>query len=122
MVRAGHQVLLLADKPGPRFQANCSWHRILPGPQLETLAEAVHEFSPEVIHLHAPDYPESLIRGLASRLGEKLPLLVSTPVFGRPPEDRRVLLLTGTCCVGVFTFYRLGRWLKQPPAEMPAAG
>ena len=122
MVRAGHQVLLLGEKPGPRFEANCSWHRLLGSPQLETLAEAVREFSPDVIHLHAPDYPESLIRGLVSRLGEKPPLLVTTPVFGRPPEDRRVLALTRTCCVGVFTFYRLGRWLKQTPAQMVRNG
>jgi len=122
MVRAGHQVLLLAEKNGPRFQPSCSWHGVLRGPRLEALAEAAHEFSPDVIHLHAPEYPEDLIRGLATRLGEKPPLLVTTPVFGRPPEDRRLLALTRTCCVGVFTFYRLGRWLKQRPTEMVRNG
>ena len=122
MVRAGHQVLLLAEKTGPRFQPSCSWHRLLRGPRQEALAEAAREFAPDVIHLHAPEYPEELIRGLASRAGEKPPLLVTTPVFGRPPEDRRLLALTRTCCVGVFTFYRLGRWLKQQPAEMVRHG
>ncbi len=122
MVRAGHQVLLLAPETGPRFQPSCSWHRLLADPRLKTLAEEVREFSPDVIHLHAPEYPEDLIRGLATQLREKPPLLVTTPVFGRPPEDRRLLALTRTCCVGVFTFYRLGRWLKQQPAEMVCNG
>ena len=48
MVRAGHQVLVLAEKTGPRFQPSCSWHRLLAGPRLETLAEEVREFSPDV--------------------------------------------------------------------------
>ncbi len=122
MVRAGHQLLLLAQETGPRFQPSCSWHRVLPGPRLEMLAEVAREFAPDVIHLHAPEYPEDLIRSLTTRLREQPPLLVTTPVFGRPPEDRRLLALTRTCCVGVFTFYRLGRWLKQPPAEMVRNG
>jgi len=121
MVRAGHQVLLLAKKTGPRFQPSCSWHRVLRGPLPSAVAEAAREFSPDVIHFHAPEYPEDLIRNLAGRLAEK-PLLVTTPVFGRPPEDRRLLALTRTCCVGVFTFYRLGRWLKQQPGEMVRNG
>ena len=118
MVRAGHQVLLLGMQAGPRFQPSCSWQRLIAAPELEALARAVHEFSPDVVHLHAAEYPEALIQHLACGHGEKPPLLVTTPVFGRPPEDRRVLALTRTCCVGVFTFYRLGRWLKQTPAEM----
>jgi len=122
MARAGQEVLLLAEKTGPRFQPSCSWHRLMAGPELETLAEAVREFSPDVIHLHASEYPEGLIHHLADWPGEKPPLLVTTPVFGRPPKDRRVLALTRTCCVGVFTFYRLGRWLKQTPAEMVRHG
>lgn len=122
MLRAGNQVLLIAEKTGPRFQPSCSWHRLMAGPRLEALADAAHEFAPDVIHLHAPEYPEDLVRGLASRPGKKPPLLVTTPVFGRPPVDRRVLALTRTCCVGVFTFYRLGRWLKRQPAEMVRKG
>ena len=122
MVHAGHQVLLIAERTGPRFEPSCSWHRLLPGPRLEALTEAARQFAPDVIHLHGPEYPEDLIQGLASRLWEKRPLLVTTPVFGRPPQDRRVLALTRTCCVGAFTFYRLGRWLKQPPAEMVRNG
>ncbi|MGC2323139.1 MAG: glycosyltransferase family 4 protein [Terriglobales bacterium] len=118
MLRAGHQVLLLGDNPGPRFQPSCSWHRLLPGARLQALVGAAREFGPDVIHLHAPEYPEDLIRGLAAELREKPPLLVTTPVFGRPPEDRGALALTRTCCVGVFTFYRLGRWLRQSPAQM----
>lgn len=122
MLRAGHQVLLLAENPGPRFQPACSWHRLLVGSRLEALGAAVHEFAPDVIHLHAHEYPEDLIRALATELREKPPLLVTTPVFGRPPADRRVLALTRTCCVGVFTFYRLGRWLRQAPAQMVRNG
>jgi len=116
MVRVGHEVRLIAERDGPRFQPSCSWHCLLPG--LEALTEVAREFAPDVIHLHAPEYPEKLIRSLSSQLGEKPPLLVTTPVFGRPPKDRRLLALTRTCCVGVFTFYRLGRWLKQQPYEM----
>ena len=122
MLRAGHRVLLIAEKSGPRFQPSCSWHRLLPGLQAETLAEATRQFVPDVLHLHSPVYPEDLIQGLVPRLGEKPPLLVTTPVFGRPPQDRRLLALSRTCCVGVFTFYRLGRWLKQSPAEMVRNG
>ncbi|HYA95543.1 MAG TPA: hypothetical protein VEC95_04655, partial [Terriglobales bacterium] len=73
-------------------------------------------------HLHAPEYHEGLIRCLADRAGPNPPLLVTTPVFGRPPEDRCILALTRTCCVGVFTFYRLGRWLKQSPGDMVRNG
>jgi len=118
MVRAGHHVLLIGETNGPRFDPSCSWHCLRPGPPLEALVEAAREFKPDVVHLHGPDYPEELIRSLASRLRDRLPLLVTTPVFGRPPQDRAVLALTRTCCVGTFTFYRLGRWLRQRPAEM----
>jgi len=122
MLCAGHQVLLIGEKTGPRFQASCSWHRLLPGLRLEALAGVARQFAPDVIHLHAAEYPEELLRGLARELRQPPPLLVTTPVFGRPPEDRRLLALTRTCCVGTFTFYRLGRWLKQPPAEMIRSG
>lgn len=122
LVRAGHQVLLLGEKTGPRFDPSCFWHRVWPGPRLEALTEAAQQFAPDVIHLHGPEYPEDLIRGLAGRLCKRSPLLVTTPVFGRPPQDRRVLALTRTCCVGAFTFYRLGRWLRQQPAEMIGNG
>ena len=122
MLRAGHHVLLIAAGGGPRFQPSCSWHRLALGLQLQALTDAIGEFAPDVVHLHAPEYLEALIRGLTSQAGNKPPLLVSTPVFGRPPEDRRLLVLTRTCCVGVFTFYRLGRWLKQNPGEMIRSG
>lgn len=122
MVRAGHDVLLIGETTGPRFDGSCPWHCLLPGPRLEVLIEAARGFAPDVIHLHGPDYPEDLLRGLVGRLREQQPLLVTTPVFGRPPRDRRVLALTRTCCVGAFTFYRLGRWLKQQPAEMVRNG
>jgi len=122
MVRAGHEVLLLARESGPRFQRSCLWHRLLTDPQRESLAGVVREFSPDVVHIHAHEYPEELIQNIAARPWEKSPLLVTTPVFGRPPLDRRMLSLTRTCCVGVFTFYRLGRWLKLRPAEMIRKG
>jgi len=118
MVRAGHDVLLIGETAGPRFDLSCFWHNLRPGPRIEVLAEAAGEFRPDVIHLHGPDYPEDLVRGLTSRLRGQQPLLVTTPVFGRPPRDRNVLSLTRTCCVGAFTFYRLGRWLRQQPEEM----
>ena len=118
MVRAGHDVLLIGEEGGPRFEPSCSWHCLRPGPRLEVLSEAARRFAPDVIHLHGPEYPEDLIKGLAACLRHNPPLLVTTPVFGRPPQDRRVLGLTRTCCVGTFTFYRLGRWLNQQPAEM----
>ena len=122
MIRAGHDVMLVAEETGPRFEPSCFWHCVRPGPRLEVLAEVARQFAPDVIHLHGPDYPEDLILGLCSRLRERMPLLVTTPVFGRPPQDRRVLALTRTCCVGAFTFYRLGRWLKQQAAEMIGNG
>jgi len=122
MVRAGHDLRLVGEKDGPRFDPSCSWHCLLPGPGLEALSELARQFAPEVIHLHGAEYPEDLIKGLASRLREKPPLLVTTPVFGRPPQDRGVFALTRTCCVGAFTFYRLGRWLKQAPAAMVRNG
>jgi len=121
MMRAGHQVLLCGDGPGPRFQASCSGHRLL-GSGPKALADIARHFAPDVIHLHAPEYPEDLIRSLATEPRDKVPLLVTTPVFGRPPADRGILKLTRTCCVGVFTFYRLGRWLRQLPQEMVGNG
>lgn len=69
----------------------------------------VEAVQPEVVHLHAPAYAEQLVTRL--RLVCPRSLVVSTPVFGRPPEDRALLRQTHTCTVGVYTFYRLRKWL-----------
>lgn len=109
----GHEVRVVAPKGGPRFEeagnSNLA-HIILPDSRPETLAQLLRETGCDVLHIHDAAFDEALIDYLADGMELVSPLIVSTPVFGRPPKKRRILTQTKTCCVGLYTFYRLCKW------------
>ncbi len=111
----GHSVWLIGRGKGPRFD-----HQTAGGPIYELVQDdsrclaLLTEISPDVIHIHGHLYDESLVRALANRKALHDALIVSTPVFGRPPDDRGILGQTCTCCVGIYCLYRLLRWLRMP--------
>lgn len=116
MAHNGHACLVLGAADGPRFvrseEAATCLHVIAPD---ASIVGYVRDFRADVVHIHHAAYRESLIRELIHAAPRAL--IVSTPVFGRPPKDRGVLPQTKTCCVGVFTLYRLLRWLQLDPAH-----
>lgn len=76
----------------------------------ETLATVVRSLTPDVVHVHAHTFDAKLINDLSA----VVPLLIYTPVFGRPPDDLELLKKVRLCCVGKFTAWRLWRWLGCP--------
>jgi hypothetical protein len=130
MARLGHSTAVMAAAGGPRFSANPQpaslTHRVLQTDDPRATAAALLEHDPQVIHLHGPAYHEQLIEQLHAKAGDQLRsgrrVLVSTPVFGRPPLQKAVLSQTRTVCVGVYTFYRLCRWLGLTPSAAIGQG
>jgi len=122
MAESGHDVTIVGAGGGPRLPAGGQpnpAHVVVGSEDPCLLATAIRDINPDVIHIHAAAYAEPLLGELLriepTGLRSGRPLLVSTPVFGRPPSDRKVLDRTKTCCVGVYTFYRLCRWLGVTP-------
>ena len=122
MVQMGHQVRVVGiGGGGPRFMGTDAAalaegrleHVVAPTPDTADVAGHILDFRPNVVHVHGAAYEEALVRRLA---GEEA-LIVSTPVFGRPPLDPKLLRITRTCCVGLYTFYRLCRWLELSGEE-----
>lgn len=109
----GHEVWLIGCGDGPRSET----HHGDKNPQYEIIENhadllvTLGELSPDVVHIHGPNYDEPLIDRISSNPALGNTLLVSTPVFGRPPKNFRTLDRTHTCCVGVYCLYRLLRWL-----------
>ena len=110
MHEAGHSVWVVGQEDGPRFAADSSDHPThCIARRQDELLTLVDEVQPDVIHIHAAAYDEPLVTALRIRSPDSL--LVSTPVFGRPPRHKQTLVNTRTCCVGQYTFFRLCRWL-----------
>jgi glycosyltransferase involved in cell wall biosynthesis len=114
----GHPTVVIGRGGGVRFRPELAETSSPPGAGLlrhqivsdseDAVVEAVEREAADVVHVHAAQYDEGLVRRLAGHPGR---VIVSTPVFGRPPLDRSILSRTRTCVVGVYTFYRLCRWL-----------
>jgi glycosyltransferase involved in cell wall biosynthesis len=66
-----------------------------------------------VVHIHSAAFETARVSAATAACPSAL--VVSTPVFGRPPEDLDTLRQTKVCCVGTYTFYRLCRWLRVRP-------
>ena len=125
MAEAGHRVFVAAAGDGPRFAGAGSRtfpgggtleHRLL-GEEPEALRLLIEELQPQIVHEHA-----AYVEGcgvLAPHAAGRSPQHGTwiTPVFGRPPEDRSVLGRVNVCCVGVYTLYRLLRWLGRDPTR-----
>ena len=118
----GHEVYVLAEDSGPRFRSDPGpgqKHVVLGGSDPALAARAIDEIAPDVVHFHRSHYVDELVRRVAGRPGR---VVVSTPVFGRPPDDRGLLEQTRTCLVGCYTFYRFCRWTNQTGEAAIARG
>lgn len=115
MAQLGHEAVVVGRGTGGRHRPDTPprlKHISLPDFLPETVLSSICEISPDVVHIHSNVYEEPLIRLLHERFQGSGPLVISTPVFGRPPLDHEILKQTRTCCVGEYTFYRLCRWLR----------
>ena len=115
MAQIGHEAVVVGEGAGARYRPDAPGslrHVSLPDFLPETVLAGICEISPDVVHIHSHAYEEQLVRLLHERFAGAGPLVVSTPVFGRPPVDPAILKQTRTCCVGEYTFYRLCRWLR----------
>ncbi len=122
MAASGHDVTIVGEGGGPRMvgtrHSNPSCV-VVGRNDIRGLAATIRDSDPDVIHIHSAAYAVPLIVELLRigvpglRTGRTL--LVSTPVFGRPPEGERLTAVTKTCCVGVYTLYRFSRWLGVAP-------
>lgn len=126
---AGHgcQTLVASRQSGPRFEAAPPagvTHRVVAGATARELAAAILEFQPDAVHIHDAAYDEPLVAALAEARGRAAggPLVVSTPVFGRPPKSRATLRQTKTAVVGTYILYRLRHWLGMSLDEALRAG
>ncbi len=129
MARLGHATTIVGNGPGPRMEPGAAGpltHQLIVATDPAAIADALLESDPQVVHIHAAAYRESLVNALFDRMGHHIRAgtraIVSTPVFGRPPLDRSLLDRTRTCCVGVYTFYRLNRWLGLSSEQSIARG
>jgi hypothetical protein len=107
LAELGCETSVLGLGDGPRYDASASPHMICDNEP--AVADWALNSQPNVVHIHARDYCDGLIQCLRAACPRAL--IVSTPVFGRPPKNRALLQQTRTCTVGVYTFYRLRRWL-----------
>ncbi|QDT03495.1 hypothetical protein K227x_18790 [Rubripirellula lacrimiformis] len=117
--KMGHQVVVIGAADGPRrsmIQADSEveCHVI---PDEAGQQEFLSNLQPDVIHIHGPTYNEPLLLKLMSEARLSETLLVSTPVFGRPPENREILKTVKTCCVGIYSLYRISKWLGNPASQ-----
>lgn len=123
LARLGHEVTVVAEADGPRRRAEDQ-----PGLAAHRLAEAGHaaelvaDLSPEVVHIHGANYEVPNIAAVLNQPRLAQSTIVVTPVFGRPPEDMGLLNRVKTCCVGLYTFHRLTRWLGMKPQQAVDSG
>lgn len=113
---AGHEAIVVGSGGGPRLldrPPQGVTHRLIERTDDESFSRAILELRPDVVHMHGAGYDEPLVARLASLAGAQGggPLLVVTPVFGRPPADRATLGRCRTCLLGAYMFYRQRHWL-----------
>jgi len=121
LAELGCPTIVIGMRGGPRFEINGAEgaEHIICGDEANAVARVRVE-QPDVIHIHAHSYAEQLIKQLL--LACPRTVMVTTPVFGRPPANRALLRHTRTCTVGVYTFYRLRRWLRWSATDAVSRG
>lgn len=116
LAKLGHEAMVIGRDGGPRYLDQTPdglTHRVSESQDEAGYAREILAFDPDAIHIHGPAYDEPLVEAL-SAAGARVdgaPLLISTPVFGRPPESRAILKKTRTAVVGTYILYRLRHWL-----------
>jgi glycosyltransferase involved in cell wall biosynthesis len=128
MAKRGHECWMIGESGGARYREDAAAaaaapnlrHVVLGSPDPAVAARVIDDIAPDVVHIHRAAYVEPLVRLLAKDSRRRL--IVSTPVFGRPPEDRSLLRMTRTCLVGCYTFYRFCRWTGLSPRRAVEAG
>ncbi|MEN0111366.1 MAG: hypothetical protein AAF805_11650, partial [Planctomycetota bacterium] len=119
---AGHDAAVVGRGGGPRYLEHPPsgvTHHVIQEPEDGAYARAILALEPDVVHLHGPSYDEPLIAAL-DRAGTRVdgaPMLVQTPVFGRPPVDRATLSRVRTCLIGAYMLYRQRHWLGMSTAQ-----
>ena len=122
LAEAGNTAVVVGRGPGPRYLENPPegvTHHLSEATDDTTYAQEIISLEPDVIHLHDGAYNEELIEALA-KAGARVdgwPLLVQTPVFGRPPKDRATLGRVRTCLIGAYMLYRQRHWMSMSTAE-----
>lgn len=126
LVTLGHEAIVIGASGGPRLLDSPPkglTHRVSTAQSPAEYAREILSFDPDVIHIHDGGYEEPLIEAIAAaRSGSERPLLVSTPVFGRPPSKRSILKQTRTAVVGTYILYRLRHWLGLSLDQALASG
>lgn len=113
---AGHEALVIGRGGGPRYLETPPprvRHLIVDPADDAAYAREILSHTPDVVHLHYGGYDEPLIKAL-SDAGARVdgsPMLVATPIFGRPPKDLKTLDRTRTCLIGAYMLYRQRHWL-----------
>jgi len=117
----GADSFIVTNRDGPRLDRAYlrSAQPIVAGEGLDRVVAVIARLNPEVIHIHNSLFDEAMVEAL---VGATKALLVSTPVFGRPPARRRTLERTLTCCVGLYTHRRFCTRTRIPVAESFARG
>lgn len=110
--RLGHETWVAGCEGGPRFVDHsdgvAATHMVAP---LESIPDQIAPLKPDIIHVHAGMYETANMRVFLDSPALKAATKVVTPVFARPPEDRDLLKQVRTLCVGIYTHYRLLKWL-----------
>jgi glycosyltransferase involved in cell wall biosynthesis len=115
LAKRGHEVFVIGGDGGPRRQcepnaaAPAARHFVVP---VDLQGDKLAELKPDVLHVHSGRYESAGLDRFTQRAELAGTVIVVTPVFGRPPADRDVLKRVKTCCVGLYTYYRLLRWLS----------
>jgi glycosyltransferase involved in cell wall biosynthesis len=123
MARQGHDVTIIGEAGGPRFNTNPGdrlQHKIVENGRVEDVINLIRFLNPDVVHIHLSHFYPELINGLWALANR--PLIVSTPIFGRAPDDLQLLERTKTCLVGIYTFYRFTKWTHQTTDQAIDAG
>jgi hypothetical protein len=105
----GHEVKLVGFGDGPRYDGQCGYHH--KEDSESSGLDLIAAFEPDVIHVHSHHFNENFVKAIANEERLDSTLVVSTPVFGRPPNDRSILKRTAVCCVGTYCLHRYVRWM-----------
>lgn len=119
---AGHEAIVIGRAGGPRYLETPppgARHLIVNPADDAAYAREILSHGPDVIHLHYGVYDEPLIKALSDAGGriDGSPLLVATPIFGRPPKELKTLDRVRTCLIGAYMLYRQRHWLGMSTDE-----
>lgn len=126
LAESGHEAAVVGWGGGVRYVADTpergAIHIIVETNDHDRQAQAVLDTEPDVIHIHGGSYKEPLLDALDRQIRQRdtssRPLVVSTPVFGRPPRTPDILKKTKTCLIGVYMLYRMRKWMSLTARQM----